>query len=206
MTVKPIPIAISARHVHLTQAALETLFGPGATLTPRNELSQPGQFACHETVDVIGPKRKLEGVRILGPLRPACQVEISRTDEIHLGVDAPVRQSGDVKGSAPITLQGPHGTLHLPEGLICAWRHIHMTPEDAQAYGVADGDEVQVAITGGVRDLVYGDVIVRVSPKFRLEMHVDTDEANAAELSPRATGELVDTGAFARLVKQPREG
>ena len=196
----PIPIAISARHVHLTAEALAVLFGPDARLTPRNDLSQPGQFACQETVNLIGPKRRIDGVRVLGPLRPACQVEISRTDEKHLGVDAPVRHSGDVRGSAPITLEGPRGTLHLPEGLICAWRHIHMTPADAEAYGVKDGDEVQVAITGGVRDLVYGDVIIRVSPKFKLEMHVDTDEANAAELDPQAKGELVGTGAFARLV------
>lgn len=198
---QPIPIAISARHVHLTQEALEVLFGPGAALTPRNDLSQPGQFACQETVNLIGPKRRIDGVRVLGPLRSRCQVEVSRTDEKQLGIDAPVRQSGDVAGSAPITLEGPAGRLDLPEGLICAWRHIHMTPADAAAYGVADGDEVQVAIAGGVRDLIYGDVIVRVSPKFRLEMHVDTDEANAAELEPRATGELVETGGVARLLK-----
>jgi acetate kinase len=198
----PIPIAISARHIHLTQEALEVLFGPGAQLTHRNELSQPGQFACNETLNVIGPRRRIEGVRILGPLRSKCQVEVSRTDEFHLGVDAPVRQSGHVEGSAPITLEGPKGTLRLEEGLICAWRHIHMHPDDAKAYGVQDGDEVQVAIGGGVRDLVFGDVIVRVSPQFRLEMHIDTDEANAAELSPNAQGDLVATGGAARLISR----
>lgn len=207
----PIPIAVSARHVHLNKEALEVLFGEGATLTPLRELSQPGQYACHETVNLIGPRRRIDGVRVLGPLRSTCQVEISRTDEYHLGVDAPVRQSGHTKGSAPITLEGPKGTVTLQEGLICAWRHIHMHPDDAEAYGVQDGDEVQVAVTGGPRDLIFGDVIVRVSPSFRLEMHIDTDEANAAELSQGATGtliaddgsgELVDTGATARLLSR----
>jgi acetate kinase len=142
-------------------------------------------------------------VRILGPLRPACQVEVSRTDEFHLGVDAPVRHSGDVTGSAPITLEGPLATVHLEEGLICAWRHIHMTPEDAEAYGVEDGDEVEIEVTGGPRDLTYGDVLVRVKSSYRLEMHIDTDEANAAELSRGAAGELVyetpASGATAEL-------
>ncbi len=119
------------------------------------------------------------------------QVEVSRTDEFALGVDAPIRDSGQVDGSAPITLEGPAGTVKLTEGLICAKRHIHMTPEDAKRYGVSDGDEVEVGIGGGPRDLIYGDVLVRVSPKYKLEMHIDTDEANAAELSPGARGELV---------------
>ncbi len=193
----PIPIAVSARHVHLTQEALEILFGKGATLTPLKDLSQPGQYACKETVNLIGPRRRIDGVRILGPLRPSCQVEISRTDEFHLGVDAPVRHSGHTQGSAPITLEGPAGTLSLSEGLICAWRHIHMHPDDAAAYGVQDGDEVQVAVSGGPRDLVFGDVIVRVSPKFRLEMHIDTDEANAAELTGGAAGALIAGAAEA---------
>jgi acetate kinase len=130
---------------------------------------------------------------VLGPLRKACQVEVSRTDEFTLGVDAPIRDSGNTEGSAPITLEGPAGTVHLKEGLICAKRHIHMTPEDAAAYGVVDGDEVEVAITGGPRDLVFGDVLVRVSPRYKLEMLIDTDEANAAELSSGATGQLTYT-------------
>ncbi len=201
----PIPIAVSARHVHLDREAMDLLFGPGSELTPRNPLSQPGQFAANETVDVVGPRRTLERVRILGPLRRACQVEVSRTDEFFLGVDAPVRSSGHTQGSAPITLVGPHGRVHLPEGLICAWRHIHMSPADALAYGVEDGDEVEVRISGGVRDLTFGDVIIRVSPKFTLEMHIDTDEANAAELSASATGVLsrVGVGTAALTARTP---
>ncbi len=201
---RPIPIAVSARHIHLTREAMDVLFGPGSELTPLKELSQPGQFACHETLDIVGPRRRIDGVRVLGPLRPACQVEVSRTDEFHLGVDAPVRHSGHVAGSAPITLEGPKGTLQLKEGLICAWRHIHMAPEDAAAYGVQDGDEVQVAIGGGERDLIFGDVIIRVSPKFRLEMHLDTDEANAAELPSKSEGALVAVGAQAVLLARRR--
>jgi acetate kinase len=141
-------------------------------------------------VTVVGPRGRLENVRILGPLRKGCQVEVSRTDEFLLGVDAPIRQSGHTKDSAPITLVGPNGTLHLAEGLICAWRHIHMHPDDAASYGVKDGDEVEVAVRGGPRDLVFGDVIVRVNTQFALEMHIDTDEANAAELSRGAAGEV----------------
>jgi acetate kinase len=187
---RPIPIAISARHVHLDRAAMDALFGPGSELTPAKPLSQPGQYAAEERVTVIGPRGRLERVRVLGPLRKASQVEVSRTDEFVLGVDAPIRQSGHTKGSAPITLEGPKGTVQLAEGLICAWRHIHMHPTDAERYGVADGDEVEVAVMGGPRDLVFGDVIVRVNEQFRLEMHIDTDEANAAELSHDATGAL----------------
>ncbi len=198
-TPAPIPIAISARHVHLTPEAVAALFGPGHELTPRNPLSQPGQFACEETVDLIGPKRTIERVRVLGPVRPACQVEVSRTDEFFLGLDAPVRASGDVKGTPGITLRGPAGTLTIKEGVICAARHIHMTPEDALAYGVKDKDVVEVAVSGGTRDLIFGDVLVRVSPEFRLEMHVDTDEANAAELSPGAAGMLAATQGTAIL-------
>jgi acetate kinase len=187
---RPIPIAISARHVHLDRGAMDVLFGPGSELTPAKPLSQPGQYAAEERVTVIGPRGRLERVRVLGPLREASQVEVSRTDEFVLGVDAPIRQSGHTKGSAPITLEGPKGTVQLAEGLICAWRHIHMHPTDAAQYGVVDGDEVEVAVTGGPRDLVFGDVIVRVNEQFRLEMHIDTDEANAAELSQDARGAL----------------
>lgn len=186
-----IPIAVSARHVHLNQAALEALFGPGAVLTEKAPLSQPGQFASNEKVNLIGPRSRIDGVRILGPLRKECQVEVSRTDEFKLGVDAPIRPSGQTKGSAPITLEGPAGTLHLPEGLICALRHIHMAPEDAERFGVEDKDVVEVALTGGPRDLTFGDVLVRVNKAFRLEMHIDTDEANAAEINPGAAGDLV---------------
>ncbi|NVB42818.1 acetate/propionate family kinase [Pseudenhygromyxa sp. WMMC2535] len=201
---KPIPIAISARHVHLTQEAVEQLFGSGHHLTPRNPLSQPGQFACEETVDLIGPKRNIEHVRVLGPVRSRSQVEISRTDEFHLGIDAPVRASGDVANSPGITLRGPAGSLSLREGVICAWRHIHMRPEDAARYGVEDRDVVEVAVshTTEGRELVFGDVMVRVSPKYALEMHIDTDEANAADLSPHAEGMLVPTGGAALLTRR----
>lgn len=187
---RTIPIAVSARHIHLTEAAVETLFGAGHRLTPLKELSQPGQFACEETLKVVGPKRTIEGVRVLGPTRPKNQVEISRTDEFFLGLDAPVRQSGHVENTPGVKLVGPAGELHLTEGVICAWRHIHMTPDDAVHFGVEDKDVVEVRIDGGPRDLTFGDVLVRVSPKYALEMHVDTDEANAAEIDSGATGML----------------
>ncbi len=190
-TEEVIPIAISARHLHVNEETFQQLFGAGKSLTRYKDISQPGQFACEEKVTLIGPRGRIEGVRILGPYRAKNQVEVSRTDEFALGVDAPIRDSGQVDGSAPITLEGPAGTVKLTEGLICAKRHIHMTPEDAKRYGVSDGDEVEVGIGGGPRDLIYGDVLVRVSPKYKLEMHIDTDEANAAELSPGARGELV---------------
>lgn len=186
----PIPIAISARHVHLDRKGMDALFGPGSELTPDKPLSQPGQYAAHERVTVVGPRGRIERVRVLGPLRKASQVEVSRTDEFLLGVDAPIRQSGHTTGSAPITLEGPKGSVVLPEGLICAWRHIHMHPDDAATYGVKDGDQVEVAVRGGPRDLTFGDVIVRVHEQFKLEMHIDTDEANAAELNAGARGEL----------------
>jgi acetate kinase len=189
-----IPIAVSARHVHLTREGFEQLFGAGKAPTKHRDISQPGQYACEEKVNLIGPRGRIDGVRVLGPLRPRNQVEVSRTDEFKLGVDAPIRDSGNVAGSAPIVLEGPAGVLALKEGLICAKRHIHMTPEDAERFGVKDGDEVEVAIGGGPRDLVFGDVLIRVSPKFLLEMHIDTDEANAAELNQGARGDLVYAG------------
>jgi len=199
---RPIPVAISARHIHLTQATVEQLFGEGHQLTRRSDLSQPGQFACEETLTIVGPKRRIEGVRVLGPVRRADQVEISRTDEFFLGLDAPVRDSGDTKGTPGITIVGPKGTVAIPEGVICARRHIHMHPTDAEAYGVADGDVVEVAIDSAGRDLTFGDVLIRVSEKFSLEMHVDTDEANAAELNPGAQGMLELTEGHARLVRR----
>lgn len=199
-----IPIAVSARHIHLTQESVEALFGPGHTLTPRNELSQPGQFACEETLTIVGPKRSLEHVRVLGPIRSKNQIEISRTDEFWLGVDAPVRRSGDVANSPGVTLEGPAGSLTLTEGLICAARHIHMTPKDASAFGVQNGDLVEVRIDSGGRDLTFGDVLIRVSPKYALEMHVDTDEANAAELSRHDEGLLIPTSGSAKLTRLER--
>ncbi len=186
-----IPIAVSARHAHFTKETFEQLFGAGRTPTHFKDLVQPGQYASQEMVTLIGPKGHIERVRVLGPLRNYNQVEISRTDEFLLGIDAPVRDSGKVKGSAPITVEGPAGTVHLSEGLICAHRHIHMTPNDAERFGVKDGDQVEVAIRGGVRDLTFGDVLIRVHPNYALEMHIDTDEANAAELSSHLDASLV---------------
>ncbi len=186
----PIPIAVSARHCHLTAETFAALFGEDAEPTPLKDLSQPGQYACEEKVTLIGPRNKLEGVRLLGPLRNVDQVEIARTDEFRLGVDAPVRNSGQVSGSAPITLEGPAGIVNLTEGLICARRHIHMHPDDAALYGVQDKDEVSIAIVGGDRDLIFGDVLIRVKESYKLEMHIDTDEGNAAELGRAASGEL----------------
>ncbi len=199
-TPKSIPIAVSGRHCHLTAATFEALFGKCALPTVDKALSQPGQFACEERVNLIGPRDRIDGVRVLGPLRNIDQVEISRTDEFKLGIDAPVRNSGNVAGSAPITLEGPAGTVTLPEGLICARRHIHMHPDDAARFAVRDRDEVAVSIVGGDRDLVFGDVLVRVSENFVLEMHIDTDEANAALLDNPTRGALsvvdVDEQAF----------
>lgn len=188
---KPIPIAISGRHVHLDRATMDALFGKGSELEVYKEISQPGQFAAMQKVNVIGPRERIDGVRVLGPLRSQTQVEVSRTDEFRLGIDAPIRGSGKLAGSAAVTLEGPCGVVHLDEGLICARRHLHMTPEDAVAHGVENGDEVEVEITGGPRDLTFGDVLVRVKSSYLLEMHIDTDEANAAELSRGASGELI---------------
>ncbi len=185
-----IPIAVSARHCHLTKETFEALFGEGAEPTVDKPLVQPGQFACKERVNLIGPRHRIDGVRVLGPLRGVNQVEVSRTDEFRLGVDAPVRDSGNVANSAPITLEGPKGTVTLKEGLICARRHIHMHPNDAEQFGVKDKDEVSVSVLGGERSLIFGDVLVRVKDSYVLEMHIDTDEANAAELGGGASGGL----------------
>jgi acetate kinase len=201
-TTHSIPIAVSARHVHLTDEMVEKLFGEGHELTERAPLSQPGQFASEETVTLVGPKRQLEGVRVLGPTRDHNQVEISRTDEFSLGVDAPVRMSGDLEGTPGITLRGPEGEVRLEQGLICALRHIHMTPEDADQFGVEHEDYVDVAVQGGARDLVFQDVVIRVKPTYKLEMHIDTDEANAANLPQRSEGSLVSVDAEARLSRR----
>jgi len=191
--IKAIPIAISGRHCHLTKETFEALFGKGATPTEHKPLSQPGQYACEERINLIGPRDRIDGVRLLGPLRTVDQIEISRTDEFKLGVDAPVRDSGKVEGSAPIKVEGPAGIVSLSQGLICARRHIHMHSDDAKQFDVNDKDEVSVAIVGGERDLIFGDVLIRVKDSYALEMHIDTDEANAAELGRGATGELRDS-------------
>jgi acetate kinase len=177
-----IPIGVSAHHVHLTQAHVEQLFGPGHQLTRHSDLTQPGQFACKEMVTLVGPKSEIERVRVLGPVRKDSQVEISRTEEFKLGIDAPIRASGDIEGSVGLTLKGPAGSVHLEKGVINAMRHIHMSPEDALAFALRDKDIVRVRIEGGPRELIFGDVLVRVNPDFRLDLHIDTDEANAAEI------------------------
>ena len=201
-SIPSIPIAISARHIHLTQEVVEQLFGQGYQLTEKSALSQPGQFAANETVTICGPKNTIERVRILGPCRELNQLEISRTDEFFIGIDAPVRASGKVENSPGIKIIGPKGEITLKEGVICAWRHIHMTPEDAAIFEVEDGDIVEVDVKNGDRPLTFGNVLIRVSPKFKLEMHIDTDEANAAELSQNAEGALIKTEGTANLVKK----
>ena len=185
-----IPIAISARHCHLTRATLDKLYGKGHELTVRKMLSQPGQFAAEETVTVVGPRNRIERVRILGPLRSADQVEISRTDEFFLGIDAPVRESGKVDNTPGCQLLGPAGSADIEDGVICAWRHIHMTPEDAAIVGVQDRDVVEVAVSTNDRGLTFGNVLIRVSPDYKLEMHIDTDEGNAAEIRSGDEGVL----------------
>lgn len=185
-----IPISASVRHVHLSRAHVEALFGPGHQLQPRSQLSQPGQFACHEAVSVVGPKNSVERVRVLGPERKATQVEISRTDEFSLGIDAPIRGSGNLEGTPGLRLEGPAGSVELDSGVIQAQRHIHMTPQDAAQLGVKDRDWVMVRVSGQ-RGIVFDDVLVRVSEKYRLDMHLDTDEANAADLGPDSFGTLI---------------
>ena len=185
-------VETSARHVHLTEEHIKILFGEGATLTKKKDLSQPGQFACEERVTVVGPKKSIPGVSILGPARSATQVEVSLTDARTLGVTAPVRESGDVAGSAPCKLVGPCGEVEISEGVIAAKRHIHFTPEDAAAAGVEDKQIVSVKIENeNGRSLIFGDVVVRVSPKFAAAMHIDTDEANAACAFGECWGEII---------------
>ena len=182
-------VETSARHVHLTQEAVEALFGAGHTLTNKKDLSQPGQFACEEKVTVIGPKGAIKA-SVLGPTRPANQVELSFTDARAIGVVPPIRESGDVAGTPGCTLEGPCGKIDITEGIMVAKRHIHMTPEDAAALGVNDKDIVSVKVDTA-RPVTFGDVVVRVSPKFALAMHIDTDESNAACASGLVYGEIV---------------
>lgn len=184
-------VETSARHVHVTTEHLETLFGKGYQLTPKKDLSQPGQFACEERIDVVGPKRTLSGVSILGPVRSASQVELSLTDARSIGVTAPIRESGDIAGSGACKLVGPAGEVELTEGVIAAKRHIHMTPADAEKFDVKDKDVVRVRIDTDGRALEFGDVVVRVSEKFALAMHIDTDESNAAGVTPGTMGTLI---------------
>lgn len=186
-----VPVGVSNRHIHLTAADVETLFGKGYELTPLKDLSQPGQFACKETLTIVGPSlRPIENVRVLGPVRRASQVEISRTDSFTLKVKPPVRESGDIAGSAPITIIGPKGVVTLKEGCIIANRHIHMSVEDGAKFGLKDGDYVDVE-AGGERRTKFYDVQIRVHKDFRLEMHIDTDDANAAGIGNGAKVKIV---------------
>jgi len=176
-----VPVGISNRHIHLSNQDLETLFGKGYELTVRNDLSQTGQFAAEETISIEGPKSSMQNIRILGPTRAETQLEISRTDSFALGVRPPVRDSGSLEGSPGIKLIGPEGEVVLDKGVIIAQRHIHMTEEDAEKFGVEDKDLVSVRV-GGERGVIFENVLVRVRNDFVLEMHIDTDEANAAIL------------------------
>lgn len=179
MSEKNVPIGISARHVHVSQADLDVLYGEGYQLTNKKDLLQQGQFASNELVDVVTEKATFPNVRILGPVRKQTQVEISLSDAMKLKLNAPVRDSGDLQGSPGVTLVGPKGKVELSEGVIVAGRHIHMSLTDAEAFGVKDKDVVKVRC-GGERGLVFENVLIRVHESFRLEMHIDTDEANAA--------------------------
>lgn len=186
-----VPVGVSNRHIHLSVADLETLFGKGYKLTPIKDLSQPGQFACKETLTIVGPSlRPIENVRVLGPVRKNSQVEISRTDSFTLKVKPPVRESGDISGSAPITIIGPKGVVTLKEGCIIANRHIHMSIDEGKRFGLSDGEYVDVEVNGERRTKFY-DVQVRVHKDFRLEMHIDTDDANAAGIGNGAKVKIV---------------
>ena len=184
-------VETSARHLHLCREDLETLFGAGAELHQRRELSQPGQYVCEERVDIVGPKSTIKGVSVLGPLRPTTQVEVSLTDARALGIAVPVRESGVLEGSAGCTLVGPKGKVELKQGLIAAKRHIHTTPEDAAKFGVKDKEIVKVRLNTPERSLIFDDVVIRVSENFNTDMHIDTDEAQAAFAQGEVYAEIV---------------
>ena len=179
----PVPVGISNRHAHLRQEDFDVLFGKGAAVRKFRSVKQPGFYACYETVDIEGPKGLVKSVRLIAPHRSKTQIEVSKTDASTLGLKPPVRDSGDLAGSTPVRIIGPKGTIEIKEGLIIARRHIHFHPLEAKAMGVKDGEIVRVrAGSGGIRELVFEQVLVRVSDQFSLELHVDTDEANAAWL------------------------
>ncbi|MDD4184371.1 MAG: phosphate propanoyltransferase [Candidatus Izemoplasmatales bacterium] len=184
-------VEVSARHVHLSQSDLEILFGKGYELKVKKMLSQPGQFAAEERVTVVGPKRELAGVSILGPTRSKTQVELSMTDARAIGVSAPLRESGNISGSAPCKIVGPNGSIDLQEGIIIAKRHIHLTPEDAKKFNLNDKDEVSVKIESDGRAVIFGDVVIRVRADFASAMHIDTDEGNAANISGEVYGTIL---------------
>ncbi len=185
-------VETSARHIHVTQEHLEILFGKGYELTNKKDLSQPGQFACEERVTIVGPKKELAGVSILGPVRPATQVELSATDARSIGIAAPVRESGDTAGSGACKVIGPCGEIEISEGVIVAKRHIHLTPADAEELGVKDKDVVWVKLDTDGRKAILGDVVVRVSEKFSRAMHIDTDESNAVSAPRDLEGEIIE--------------
>lgn len=189
-TYMKVMVETSAHHVHVSQADLETLFGQGATLTNKKDLSQPGQFACAEKVEVVGPKGSMS-MSILGPTRPETQVEISLTDTRKLGLTAPTRESGMLEETPGCVLKGPAGEVTLSKGVIVAKRHIHFNPEEAKECGVTDRQVVSVSVNYNGRSLIYGDVVCRVNPSYALAMHVDTDEANAAGLPGTVDGEII---------------
>ena len=188
-----VPIGVSNRHLHVAQDDLEALFGKGYQLTVKKDLSQKGQFAAEETVTLVGPKAAMANVRILGPCRKRTQVEVSRTDCFQLGLNPPVRDSGDLDGSESIKIVGPRGEVTIPAGAILAKRHIHMTCEEAEKLGLRDRDTV-MARTSGERALIFDEVLVRVHPTFTWEMHIDTDEANAASLKNGSLVTIIKKG------------
>jgi putative phosphotransacetylase len=185
-----VPIAVSNRHIHLSKEHVERLYGRNYQLNKLKDLSQPGQFACKETVTLIGPKGKLEKVRVLGPARGDTQIEISLNDGYTLGIAPPIRDSGDIEDTPSVTIQGPRGQLKVDQGLICAARHIHMGPDDATRFQVTNGQRVQVKVTGQ-RGVIFDNVLIRVSPNYKLEMHIDVDEANAAQIKNGQLGVLI---------------
>ena len=190
MSEEKVLVEVSARHIHLTDADVEALFGPGYQLTVKKELSQPGQFACNEKVTLKGERGELK-LSVLGPTRSATQVELSLTEARTVGVKAQIRESGDIEGTSGITVIGPAGTIEIDKGVIAAKRHIHMTPADAERFGVTNGQIVSVKIDTEGRSLIFGDTVIRVSDKYSLAMHIDTDEANAAAIAGTAMGEII---------------
>lgn len=191
MSKEKILIEVSARHVHVTTEDLETLFGKGYQLTPKKDLSQPGQYAAAERVDLVGPRSTLKNVSILGPVRAASQVEVSMSDARTLGLNPSIRESGNIDGTIGVQLVGPAGSVTLDKGLIVAKRHVHLTPEAAEAQGVVNGQVVEIKVQTDDRSMTFGDVVIRVSEKFAPAMHIDTDEANAAGITSTAWGEIV---------------
>ena len=184
-------VETSARHVHLSRADLDVLFGKGYELTVKKDLSQPGQYACEDRVTVVGPKKAIERVGILGPVRPASQVEVSFTDARTLGIAAPVRESGDIAGTPGCKLIGPCGEVEIANGVIVAKRHIHFTPAEAEAAGVKDKEIVKVKVASEGRTTIFDDVVVRVNPNFSAAMHIDTDESNASAAFGLVYGEII---------------